>query len=119
MKSLPIDLEQIGIAFVTACGFAASTWAFRAALASGGQRGMLVWTTGAFTVLILSYIPYLILLSRSMSATIVLTGMMSQMLALTLAFAVYGEPVTPVRAIGLAAALIAVLAFSLPTLGQR
>lgn len=119
MKPLAIDLGQIGIAFVAACGFAGSTWAFRAALASEEHRLMLAWTTGAFAALILSYIPYLILLSRSMSATIVLTGMMSQMLALTLAFAVYGEPMTPARVLGLAAALIAVLAFSLPTLGNR
>ncbi|MCB9931555.1 MAG: hypothetical protein H6844_19315 [Alphaproteobacteria bacterium] len=99
MKPLPIDLQEIGIAVVTACGFASSTWAFRAALASHEQRWTIIWTASAFAALMVSYIPFLILLSRSMSAAIVLTGMIGQMLALGIAFAFYGEPITPMRAL--------------------
>ena len=110
MKELPFALDQIALVLVTACGFAGSTWAFRTALDTNDHRRLLA----AIALLILSYIPYLSLLGRSMSGAIVATGMMSQALALAIAFAVYGEPITPLRAFGLAAALIATLVFAIP-----
>ncbi|MEL7173801.1 MAG: hypothetical protein AAFN05_12660, partial [Pseudomonadota bacterium] len=73
------------------------------------------WLVGAISLLVLSYIPFLTLLGQSMSATIVATSMMSQIIALTVAFTVYGEPITLARGCGLVAALIAVIAFALPT----
>lgn len=73
MTAFSIGFGQVGIAFVTACGFAGSTWAFKMALDTQDFR----WMTGAFGTLILSYIPYLALLGQSMSATIVVTSMMS------------------------------------------
>ncbi len=111
MKLLSFDLGQIALAFLTAVGFAGSTWGFKNALDTNDHR----WLIGAIAALLLSYIPYLTLLGQSMSATIVATGMMSQIIALAIAIGVYGEPITPLRAFGLMAALIATLAFALPT----
>lgn len=110
MKGLPFAMDQIALAFTAACGFAGSTWAFRKSLDTGDHR----WLVGAFATLILSYLPFLTLLGQSMSAAIVATSMLGQVLALLIAFTVYGEPITPLRACGLAAAAIAIAAFSIP-----
>jgi len=110
MKDLPMLLDQTGLVIVTACGFAGSTWAFKRAVDTGDHR----WLIGAIAALIISYLPFLTLLGRSMSGAITATSMTSQVLALAIAFIVYGEPITPARALGLAAALIAMIAFAIP-----
>ncbi|MEM1159366.1 MAG: hypothetical protein AAGJ28_00395 [Pseudomonadota bacterium] len=111
MKGLPLPLDQFGLALAASIGFAGSTWAFRRALDTGDHR----WLISATALLILSYLPYLALLGQSMSATIVTTSMMSQILALAIAFGVYGEPITLMRGLGLFAAVLAIAAFTLPT----
>ena len=110
MKNLPLEIDQILLALVAACGFATSTWVFRKAMDSSDPR----WLIAAMALLIVSYIPFVTLLGQSMSAAIVATGMLSQILALAIAFTVYGEPITLTRAFGLAAALLATLAFAVP-----
>ncbi|MEO0995410.1 MAG: hypothetical protein AAFX62_16600 [Pseudomonadota bacterium] len=109
MKDLS-TVVQIGLALIASVGFSGSTWAFKTALDTGDQR----WMIGAMALLIVSYVPFLTLLGHSMSGTIVITSMMSQVLGLSIAFAVYGEPITLTRACGLTAALIAIVAFALP-----
>ncbi|MEO0960633.1 MAG: hypothetical protein AAFY66_19640 [Pseudomonadota bacterium] len=106
-----VDLATLGLVGAAGAGFAGSTWAFRTSIDTGDHR----WLVGAISLLVLSYIPFLTLLGQSMSATIVATSMMSQIIALTVAFTVYGEPITLARGCGLVAALIAVIAFALPT----
>ena len=110
MKHLLFSADQLALVIAAAVGFSGSTWAFRKALDAGDH----CWMTGAFALLVVSYIPYLKLLGHSMSATIVATSMTSQMLALAIAFGVYGEPITPLRAFGLLAAFSATLAFAYP-----
>lgn len=103
-------LQQAALALAASGGFAGSTLAFRVAFDASDPR----WTIGAMTLLMGAYIPFLSLLGQSMTATIVVTGLLSQSLALMAAFAVYGEPVTPLRALGLVAAALAMLAFAIP-----
>lgn len=111
MKSFPFSVEQVALIAAAALGFAGSTLAFRRALdASGDHR----WMSAAFALLVVSYIPYLSLLGHSISATVVATSMLSQTFVLLVGFTFYNEPLTAIRIIGLVAALVATIAFSLP-----
>ncbi|MEM6410178.1 MAG: hypothetical protein AAF683_01425 [Pseudomonadota bacterium] len=110
MKDFPIDLAGLGLVLAAGSGFAGSTWAFKTSVDTGDHR----WLVGAIALLVVSYIPFLTLLGQSMSATIVATSMMGQIIALVIAFAVYGEALTLIRVLGLVAAVIAIVAFALP-----
>ena len=104
-------LSQIGLTLASSIGFATSTIVLSRAIESNSQSLLIA----GLAALLTSYLPWLQLLSTSMSSTVVVTGLLSQSIVIFWAIGVVGEPLTWMRGCGLALALGAVIAFSVPT----
>ncbi len=90
--------------------FGLSTPAFKIGIETGDQR----FTIGAFAVLSLGYVFFVQILASSMISAVVLTSMLSQAIAIAYGLVWLQEPLSVNRGIGMALALAATIAFSLP-----
>lgn len=104
-----LDQHITQACFAALC-FAISTLALKNGVISGDQR----FTMAAFAMLSLGYVFYVRLMEGALSEAIVLTSMLSQIIALVLAFIWFDETFTINKAVGIILALGATLAFALP-----
>ena len=103
-------LTNLPIAVAASACFGLSTVMFKHGVDTADQR----FTMAAAAILFAGYGFYLQLLQGSMASAIVVTSMLSQVIALGAAFFVFKEAITTAKGIGIVLATSAIIAFSLP-----